>query len=412
MEIIISKVKSKPVKKALYILFFAFVSFSLSLNAQSWEQHADIPGGTRHHPICFSIDDIGYVLCGNPNPAETSDPALKDFYSYDPATDVWTKKADFPGSPRGFGVGLNYNEKGYVGFGYGDNMYLNDLWEYDAEKDEWTQLPSCPCLGRTHPAFLAAQGKIYVGLGGVGTNARDWWSYDLDDRRWTQEQAYPGIARHHPYYFTVDDIPYVGFGHSANAIHNDFGMFDPANREWVLMNQFPSHERVAGTHFAFNGKGYILAGDNELHRYDEAELWEYTPTNDSWVQLPTFPEDGRWAPGAFVIGNRGYLIAGYARNTRVYHNDLWSYQLSPTTSTDDEVKIDLTISPNPAVDVVTLQGEWPSQTSFEVFDQGGRQVAVLAPGQKELLVSGWTTGVYFIRSPDAPSVNVGSFVKK
>ena len=179
--------------------------------AQKWEEVAGIPGGNRHHPICFSIDDTGYVLCGNADPGQTALPYLNDFYSYNAADDIWTKQPDFPGVARGFGVGLAYNGKGYVGFGYGDNRYLDDLWEYDPILDIWTQLPSCPGPGRTHPAFLAAEGKIYVGLGSDGRNLDDWWSYDLPSGQWTQEQDLPGAARHHPYYFTVDDIPYVGF---------------------------------------------------------------------------------------------------------------------------------------------------------------------------------------------------------
>lgn len=396
---------NKSVLFACMLLCFLMVG---DLGAQ-WVQQASLPGVGRHHPICFSLDGIGYVLCGNADPDQVAAPYVKDFYSYDPTDDRWTRKLNFPGEARGFGVGLNYQGKGYAGFGATPTERLNDLWEYDPETDEWTQLPDCPCLGRTHPAFLAAQGKIYVGLGGVGTNAKDWWSYDLEDERWTEEEEFPGIARHHPYYFTVDDIPYVGFGHSANAIHNDFYKFDPSTRKWVQMNQFPSHARVAGTHFALNGKGYILAGDNERHRYDEGEFWEYEPSSDSWIQLPTFPEDGRWAPGAFVIGGKGYFLSGLARNTGVYHNDLWSYELV-TTSTEDELLESISISPNPVQSVLTIEGEWETLQSMTILNTQGKTVRSMEP-TAEILVGDLSSGVYYLQLQLADQTRMIKFVR-
>lgn len=314
------------------------LSFSLAI-AQEWEPMESLPGGNRHHPVCFSIGDKGYVLCGNADPTQTAEPFLNDFYVYDASEDSWTQLPDFPGVARGFAVGLSYRGKGYVGFGYGGNTYLDDLWEYDPNVEKWTQLPSCPCPGRTHPAFVAADGRIYVGLGGLGgANADDWWSFDIVNWIWTQEQDLPGAARHHPYYFSVEEVPYVGFGHSSNptVIHNDFFKFDTEVREWVRLNDFPSHGRVAGTHFDLHDKGYILAGDGADHGYDEGEFWEYDPASDSWLQLPTFPADGRWAPGAFVIGETAYFTSGFARNTRVHHNDLWAFELGVTTATVNE----------------------------------------------------------------------------
>lgn len=381
-------------KKILLTLSLAI--FCLTVQSQGWVELNPVPGIARHHPICFALEGQGYLLCGNPDPRATSDPYLKDQWTYDPVADEWTEMEDFPGAPRGFGVGLNYNGKGYAGFGFGNNQYLNDLWEFDPETQEWTQLPSCPCLGRTHPAFLAAQGKIYVGLGGTGTNANDWWSYDLETKQWTEEERYPGVPRHHPYYFTVDDIPYVGFGHSANAIHNDFAKFNPATREWELMMQFPSHARVAGTHFTVDDKGYILAGDNELHRYDEAEMWEYDPPSDSWIQLPTFPEDGRWAPGAFVIGGTAYFTSGFARNTRVYHNDLWEYVIKTTTSTDEETLPAVSITPNPGQGSFQIEGSLDGVTEMEIIDGQGRILQNL-PIAKEQDISTLIPGSYILR---------------
>lgn len=399
------------------IFTYIFVFFTITPLFSQWEQLSSLPGIARHHPICFSLEDKGYVLCGNPDTRATTEPYLGDFFSYDIENDVWEQKADFPGTPRGFGVGLNYDGKGYAGFGYGDGMYLNDLWEYDAETDTWTQLPDCPCLGRTHPAFLAAQGKIFVGLGGTGKNANDWWSYDLETRRWQQEDDFPGVVRHHPYYFTINDVPYVGFGHGNNdangnvVVLNDFAGFDVQSGTWTKLADFPSHGRVAGTHFAVGDKGYIVAGDNEFHRYDDGEFWEYDPMTDLWKQLPTFPEDGRWAPGAFANGDYGYFIGGYSRNTRVYHGDLWRYKVRQTTNVNNQDDLPfISLTPNPTDGMVFLDISLDNLQQIDVVDQLGRKVMDL-PVMASQDVSELQQGNYTVRLHYSGLIRFLPFVK-
>ena len=42
---------------------------------------------------------------------------LKDFWEWDQATDVWTRKADFGGIARRDAVGFSIGNKGYIGTG-------------------------------------------------------------------------------------------------------------------------------------------------------------------------------------------------------------------------------------------------------------------------------------------------------
>jgi N-acetylneuraminic acid mutarotase len=385
--------------KHLYTLILILVVNLLSAQ-NGWNQLEGIPGGSRHHPICFSIDNSGYVLCGNANPAETQLPYLNDFYTYNADDATWTKLADFPGTARGFGVGLSYEGKGYAGFGYGDNDYLNDMWEYDPQTNEWEKLPDCPCDGRTHPAFVAAKGKIYVGLGGTGQNAGDWWSYDIDNKSWTQEEDFPAEKRHHPYYFTVDDEPYVGFGHSSQptVIHNDFYKFDVESGTWEKMNDFPSHGRVAGTHFTVGNKGYILAGDGGDHGYDEGELWEYDPNLDEWEQLPTFPADGRWAPGSFVVNGTAYFTSGFARNTRVYHNDLWAFQIQVSTPVVEQSSVSThKVYPSPARESVSIEG-LNIGTTYQLIDNKGNihRTIQFSNETSEIIIETLPKGIYWL----------------
>src|SRR5438552_2480307 len=73
-------------KKILTIIFL-IVSFNSF--AGYWTQKANFPG-KRTATFSFSIDQKGYVGCG-----WDSTGLHKDFWEYDPATNLWTQKADF-----------------------------------------------------------------------------------------------------------------------------------------------------------------------------------------------------------------------------------------------------------------------------------------------------------------------------
>src|SRR6266446_9212732 len=75
----------------------------------------------------FSIGSKGYIGTGDNYPV-----FYTDFWEYDPATDIWTQKADFGGAGRGVAVGFSIGNKGYIGTGYNNIIGITkDFWEYD-----------------------------------------------------------------------------------------------------------------------------------------------------------------------------------------------------------------------------------------------------------------------------------------
>ena len=137
----------------LTILLLAIFA-TADLQAQAWEQLGPAPFLT-HHSYGFGIDGKAYVIQGSEgNP----------MWEYNPNNDDWTSIGDFPGPARQLPVGDEWDGKYYYGFGAG-NIYLNDLWVFDPADMSWTELPSCPCIGRTHPAFIAHNDKIVMGTG-------------------------------------------------------------------------------------------------------------------------------------------------------------------------------------------------------------------------------------------------------
>jgi hypothetical protein len=132
----------------------------------------------------FSIRNIGYVV--NQRPGQPM-----RLWAYDPTTDAWTRRADFPGAVRQRGTAFTLARNGYFGLGLTpDGQGLRDLWQYDPETDRWRYVTDYPGQGNQLLAvFSAPDGykpeRAYLGWGyeaqrtSTGINrivgCTDWW---------------------------------------------------------------------------------------------------------------------------------------------------------------------------------------------------------------------------------------------
>lgn len=134
----------------------------------TWTQKDDLPGPTRHHPFYFGIDGIAYVGFGHGNSVGGNLSIYNDFYMFDPATNEWTRLNDFPGEARVAGTQFDYDGKGYVLSGDGDDHYFmeeGEFWEYEPELDAWTQLASHPGSSRWAPGNFVIDNYVYFMCG-------------------------------------------------------------------------------------------------------------------------------------------------------------------------------------------------------------------------------------------------------
>ena len=81
--------------KLRQILFFLFLIEVLYLNANPWVQKADFGGPGRHRATGISIANKGYMGLGHVN-GTGIDINYKDWWQFDPASNSWTQKANFP----------------------------------------------------------------------------------------------------------------------------------------------------------------------------------------------------------------------------------------------------------------------------------------------------------------------------
>jgi len=357
-----------------------------------WTQMGNTPF-TRHHGIGFSLDGVGYILTGS----VPGTIATRRFHKYDVATDEWEKLEDYPGPNRSYGIGDSWDGKYYFGFGVDGNFNdLNDLWVFDPTTMGFEELPSCPCAGRSHPAFAAMDGKIYMGMGDDNTgNKNDWWSFDIATETWEQKANIPN-PRHHPYMFVIGDKIYVGGGHLM-----DWHEYNAEEDKWKQITSLD--DRVAGTQFSYEGKGYALSGVDVNHDImATGEFWEYDAGIDQWTELDPHPGVSRFA------GHEGFF-------TTV--NTMYSYDMNQLVSNVDELVSENSISifPNPAQDVVAIQhtdGMDLSEATYMIYNVAGSLVANGLVQDNQVSISALAPGSYFMNIINEDEVSRVKLIKQ
>jgi N-acetylneuraminic acid mutarotase len=119
----------------------------------------------------FAINGRGYAVAGQTG-SGTLPTYLKSVYEYDPSTDQWSRKGDFPGHERAGGFGFSANGKGYMATGgysilqgsYYEHVPLKEVWQYDAASDNWSQVADFPEVV-AWPVVAVIGNKAIVGTG-------------------------------------------------------------------------------------------------------------------------------------------------------------------------------------------------------------------------------------------------------
>jgi Fibronectin type III domain/Galactose oxidase, central domain len=246
-----------------------FWEYDTATNA--WTQKADFGGIERRDAVGFSIGDKGYIGTGY----SYMGPYLKDFWEYDPSTNTWTQKADFGGGGRYYAAGFSIGNKGYIGTGanfYIYPYYKNDLWEYNPATDIWTQKANLGSTGRAYSIGFSINRKGYIGTGYNPTegNKNDFWEYDPATNSWTQKSDFGGTARRGAVGFSIGTKGYIGTGYD-NFFRKDFWEFDAVKNSWTQRTDFGGIARWDAVGFSIGTKGYIGTGEGYTN-----DFWEYT----------------------------------------------------------------------------------------------------------------------------------------
>lgn len=282
----------------------------------NWSRMADFPDDGRVGGAGFTIGNRFFFGTGY----EEIYRQTNDFWEYNPTTDSWSGKAEFP-VYIAYATGFSINGIGYFALGKLGSQTYNYLYRYESQNNTWAQMASKPGDGTTmdSPGFVI-DGKAYIPAAGR------MYMYDPIANTWA-EKSYPqtlgyfggGVA------FSINGKGYLGVGwvHEKSSDVRDFYEYDPLSDTWTRKADFPGSLRDNASSFSLpNGKGYLCLGLSKPQMQYLTDMWEYDPVADTWTKTEDYPGLPRCAARAYVVGSEAYIIGG---TTGSYQKDMWRF---------------------------------------------------------------------------------------
>ncbi len=256
------------------------LSDSYSFDGTAWTKRADFSGPQRHSAVGFAVAGKGYVGLGYGSTGETSGP-LKDFYQYDPATNAWTKIADFPGDARHSAVAFTLGNAAYVGLGRIDatDETFSDFYKYDPAANKWTEIQTSFSNKKGDAYAFVINNVAYVG-GGYSNGVPTDDFYSFDGTTWKKEKGLTeddkDARRFRAGAFTIGNNGYVVSGRSQSGVVGTVWKYNPSDKTWTDGSQALPSAREKAVSFAIKGKGYITTGNNGSGSFFD-DTFEFTP---------------------------------------------------------------------------------------------------------------------------------------
>lgn len=349
-----------PIRKTFMLLFTCIALFASAQDQYAWVQKASIPAVGRHRACGCSVGDRGYIGLGHINNMNASI-NYPDWWEYDPGTDSWMQKANFPTGGRYHSIAFGIGNFAYVGTGSDWNGDHDDMWKYNPATNVWTPIATLPGGPRSGAVAFTINGKGYVTLGDFQT---DCWEYDPSMNTWTVKAMCP-VGGYSSVGAVQNGKAYVGVGSGTQWME-----FNPSTNTWTMKATFPGAYRFGSGCFSYDGWVYVVSGSDWSQEFPDA--FAYNPNTDAWVQVTGFPGMSRHYFTCFAIGARVY---GGTGTSGTNFNDFWEFgTLSDVNSIvmNDHVKV----FPNPVIDRAQFDFEnaLKQRGTFQLFDANGKLV--------------------------------------
>ncbi|GAB5418461.1 MAG: hypothetical protein Crog4KO_33250 [Crocinitomicaceae bacterium] len=369
--------------KQLILLCFAFVAtitFGQTPTPtppvpNSWVKKSDFTGLKRERAVAFTINGVGYIGTG----IDTAEIVHNDLWSYDDVTDSWTQVASLPGSVRRNAIGFAIGDFGYVTTGINTPnatdvgaLKLNDLWRYDPSTNSWTARANFPGNNGNGMYFGACfvlndQAFVVGGKHGPNNYSDRMYMYDPAQDLWYLAADFPGGVRYQLSALSVAGKGFVGLGTDQDLYRQDWWEYKPSTNSWAARADLPASARASAVTFTINDRGYVCMGTNGGMLDD---LWEYNPFDNSWSSRAPYGGSPRKNAIAFVLGSRAYVgtgkgVSGKKQSMHEYH---------PMSSLGmGEQTMEIAVYPNPATDYIKVKSELVPE-KIELYDMNGQLV--------------------------------------
>ncbi|GAB4143068.1 MAG: hypothetical protein Fur0041_18200 [Bacteroidia bacterium] len=358
----------RTVYSILYILLIP-----VSAIAQDyWVQVDSVKGPARSVAAAFEANGIGYVVTGFDGGG-----FMRRLESYNPLQNDWDSETSLgglngSGLARGSACAFAVLNKGYVCTGQGDwGAFLKDNWEYDPASDTWTQKADFPGTARRAAVSFVIDNIAYVGTGQDATGLKkDFYKFDPVNNLWGVIADFAGTPRKYAVGFAMGNQGYVGTGDDG-VLKNDFWQYLVFQNQWVQKASMPVAGRSGAVAWGQFPNGYIACGESFSAGFMN-DVWEYNYFNNQWTQRTSLPASGRKHAVAFTIGNVAYVGTGF---NGTYLDDCYAYFGITGIETNNEQQVS-NVYPNPAKDQTTIYFEKAQRNKYQVmlFNTSGQMI--------------------------------------
>jgi N-acetylneuraminic acid mutarotase len=266
-------------------------------NTITWTTRASYPSG-RAEALRAVVDGKLFVFGGFGD-----DGPLTSNYVYDPASNVWTKRADMPRRLTHAGIAVDghdiYVAGGYIGTGatgWAQQFGTTEVWKYNVDSDTWTSFKALP-------KAVAGGGLVLLGrdLHWVGGNNNS--RQDIGDHYILNlDNVNAGWQTSTPLPFGRSHLGVVALGGKIYAVAGQFGndellttqkyvhVWDPANPSvWTRLADIPTAiSHIASATIAY-GNRIITMGGETAHNVPTDLVYAYDPATNTWAAMTKLP---------------------------------------------------------------------------------------------------------------------------
>lgn len=393
-----------------FTLLLAMFSFGQP-TANFWTKKNDFSGGKRERAVAFSIGEYGYIGTG----IDTAEQVLKDLWRYDPTSDTWQQMADMPTLVgRRDAIGFSLGNKGYIGTGIDSEFSLSgnklkDFWEYDPSTNTWLQKANFPGGGGNGIYFAAAftvDSKGYVCGGKLGPNlyTAQLWEYKPAINQWVERALFPGGVRYQLSAFSIGNYGYVGLGANQDVFKKDFWKYNPGLNQWTQIANLPASERGSAVTFTIEDRGFVCMGSNGGILDD---LWEYNPNSNSWAPRAFYGGSERNNACGFVVNGKAYVGTGKGYSGK--KQGMEEYTPHNFLGMAENEIVSFNLFPNPATDFVNCSAGKEFVSEFSLISTSGQLIETIENNSNvKFDLRNLENGVYLIRAKSTDGRTVSS----
>lgn len=370
--------------RLLQLIFILVIHGFWVFGNHQWIQRADFGNIGRHRAVSVAIGNNAYAGTGHQN-GNGIDTWYPDWWEYDPATNAWSQKADYPGN-NGNGdqdiVALGFDSVCYAGLGQIDGTRL---FKYSPMTNQWTQVASPPSNGDFNNTFPFRIGDFGYFPSLYSSN---FFRFDPLNNQWQQMNPLPQSTVYGIPTFGIGDYGYIKYG-------NAFYQYDPTVDSWTPKAAFPGLYPHRPTMINHLGYGYTIGGyqgsPSSLPWEWSNEVWRYDPDLDEWTQMENYEfTTRRWAVACNVNERVFYGLGTNGTN----FNDWWEFV--PTLGMEEK-EMEVSVYPNPSANGINVRVESNDALKLELYSlAGNKMIEQDFMGSTYIQRSELASGVYFI----------------